>query len=85
LQWDPDHDPRGERQERRAVQLGLAGEVLRQYAQNWIVGNEDISAFVAEQRANVESNCFANLVTPREEVYPVATQKTATHIGTSPN
>src|SRR6185503_16242831 len=31
LQWDPDHDPRGGKLERRAIQLGLAGDVLRSY------------------------------------------------------
>jgi hypothetical protein len=32
LQWDPDHDPRGEKLPRRAIQLGLRGDVLRSYA-----------------------------------------------------
>ncbi len=81
LQWDPDHDPRGGKQERRAVQLGLAGEVLRQYAQNWILSIEDISGFVAEQRTNAESNGFAKLVTPREDVYPVANQEIVARLG----
>jgi hypothetical protein len=81
LQWDPDHDPRGGKQERRAIQLGLAGDVLRQYAQNWIVGIEDISGFVAEQRAHAATGDFANLVTPSEEVYPIANQEVATRLG----
>ena len=81
LQWDPDHDPRGGKQERRAIQLGLAGDVLRQYAQDWIVSIEDISGFVAEQRPQAECNGFANLVTPREEVYPVASQEIAARLG----
>ena len=81
LQWDPDHDPQGGKQERRAIQLGLGGEVLRQYAQNWIVSIEDISGFVAEQRAHAESNDSTNLVTPREEVYPVANQEIAARLG----
>jgi hypothetical protein len=81
LQWDPDHDPRGSKQERRAIQLGLAGDVLRQYAQNWIVSIEDISGFVAEQRAHAESNDSANLVTPQEEVYPINNLEIARHIG----
>jgi len=85
LQWDPDHDPRGDKQERRAIQLGLAGDVLNQYAKNWIVSIEDISGFVAEQRAHAESNAFANLVTPQEEVYPVNNPETARIIGTNCN
>lgn len=81
LQWDPDHDPRGGKQERRAIQLGLAGDVLRQYAQKWTVSIEDISGFVTEQRAHAESSRFANLVTPREEVYPIASQEIAARLG----
>ena len=79
LQWDPDHDPRGDKQERRAIQLGLAGEVLRQYAQNWVVSIEDISAFVADQRAN--ANDYASLITPQEDVYPINNPKIAESIG----
>jgi hypothetical protein len=83
LQWDPDHDPRGGKQERRAIQLGLAGDVLRQYAQSWIVSIEDISVFVAEQRAN--ANDCAGLVTPHEEVYPVSDPRIAESTGLDNN
>jgi hypothetical protein len=81
LQWDPDHDPAGHKQERRAIQLGLAGDVLRQYSQEWIVSIEDISGFVSEQRVNAELDKFANLVTPREEGYPVAAAEICERIG----
>jgi hypothetical protein len=85
LQWDPDHNPSGHKQERRAIQLGLAGDVLRRYAQDWIVSIEDISGFVAEQLVNAELNKFANLVTPREEVYPVADAEICETIGIDHN
>jgi hypothetical protein len=71
LQWDPDHGPRGEKLSRRAIQLGLRGAMLRRYAREWIVGIEDVSPFVAEQRA-VLAREGAALITPREEVYPVS-------------
>ena len=32
--------------ERRAIQLGLRGEVLAHYAREWVLALEDISAFV---------------------------------------
>ena len=32
LQWDPDHSPDGAPYKRRAVQLGLRGEMLQRYA-----------------------------------------------------
>lgn len=72
LQWDPDHDPAGRPLERRALQLGLRGETLRRYAHEWILGIEDISAFVREQHQHVLAGNLAALVTPRERVYPVA-------------
>ena len=74
LQWDPDHDPAGAKLERRALQLGLRGRALRRFATEWIVGIEDVSEFVAEQRAHALSGRFDRLVTPREDVYPTGRQ-----------
>ena len=69
LQWDPDHDPAGGKCERRAIQLGLRGEILRHYAREAIVEITDISAFVAQQRPRATPAKYADLVTPRERVY----------------
>ncbi len=80
LQWDPDHGPAGDPVERRAIQLGLRGDVLVRYAQEWPLDIQDISAFVTEQRANVMSP-FERLVTPREVVYPVAEPDVAARLG----
>ncbi|HEX8913474.1 MAG TPA: DUF4291 domain-containing protein [Humisphaera sp.] len=70
LQWDPDHSPAGGPLERRAIQLGLRGDVLRRYATEWVVSIEDVCNMVAEQRENRSSP--ERLLTPRERVYPVA-------------
>lgn len=70
-QWDPDHDPSGAKIERRAIQLGLRGDFLARYAHEWIVGIEDITPFVTDQRRHVQSGDLGQLVTPREEVYSV--------------
>lgn len=69
LQWDPDHDPSGAKMERRAIQLGLRGEVLEAFGQREIVEVLDLSDFVAEQRARLESSGETALVTPRERIY----------------
>jgi hypothetical protein len=82
LQWDPDHDPAGIPLDRRAIQLGLRGDVLAVYAREWLLGIEDISDFVREQRANVMPS-FDRLVTPREAVYPVAEPEIAARLGVS--
>jgi hypothetical protein len=71
LQWDPDHHPSGAKQERRAVQLGLRGDVLARYGREWIVGIEDVSDFVSAQREHVTSGQYERLTTPTEHVYPV--------------
>ena len=81
LQWDPDHAPSGEPLERRAVQLGLRGDALARYAREWVVGIEDVSDLVREQREHVLAGRFDRLVTPREEVYPVADAGVARRLG----
>jgi len=82
LQWDPDHGPSGAPLERRAIQLGLRGDVLAGYAREWLLDVEDVSDFVAEQRANAKAP-FDRLVTPREEGYPVADPDVAARLGAS--
>jgi len=81
LQWDPDHDPSGLKMERRAIQLGLRGDLLARYAREWIIQVEDISSFVEQQRNHVGPGRFDQLVTPREDVYPVIDPDTAMRLG----
>jgi hypothetical protein len=68
LQWDPDHDPFGVPVRRRAVQIGIRGATLREYATSAIVRIEDMTPFVREQHANLVGGC-EQLVLPRERVY----------------
>lgn len=77
VQWDPDHDPAGAPQERRALQLGLRGPALARYAREWIVAIEDVTEFAHAQRAVP----LDRLVTPREEVYPVTDPAVAARLG----
>ena len=81
VQWDPDHDPAGRPLERRAIQLGLRGDALRRYAREWLLGIEDISAFVREQRQHALAEDYARLATPRERVYPVGDAAVAARLG----
>lgn len=83
LQWDPDHDPSGAKQERRAIQLGMRDEVLRLYGKDWLSGIEDISDYVAQQRVFAESRAYEKLQTPRERVYPVSDSTVAAKLGLS--
>jgi hypothetical protein len=84
LQWDPDHYPSGEPVERRALQLGLRGEALQRYAQEWIVSIEDISEFVREQRPHAQSQlAYDQLLTPYETLYNVGVKEVAAKLGLS--
>jgi hypothetical protein len=84
LQWDPDHAPNGAKRERRAIQLGLRGEVLACYAREWPLAIMDISDFVAQQRPHARSAAtYDQLLTPREEVYPAQDAPTAARLGLS--
>jgi hypothetical protein len=69
LQWDPDHDPSGARQERRAIQLGLRGDMLEAFGQRELVEIIDLSEFVAEQWKWLSSAGLSALLSPRERVY----------------
>jgi len=69
LQWDPDHDPFGAKQERRAIQLGLRNDMLAPFEGDGIIDIQDISKFVANQRSFVEENRLHELETPFESVY----------------
>jgi hypothetical protein len=69
LQWDPDHHPSGAKLERRAIQLGLRGEILESFGRRELIEVIDMSAFVAEQRATLASFGVPGLVAPCERVY----------------
>ncbi len=81
LQWDPDRHPSGSPLERRAIQLGLRGQALRRYSQEWILRIEDITPFVAEQRARVTGRGWDKLVLPRETLYRPADGAVAKALG----
>lgn len=68
VQWDPDHDPSGSPLPRRAIQLGLRGEVLARYAREWIVELEDISDFVEQQRVHASGD-YTQLLVPQARLY----------------
>jgi hypothetical protein len=66
LQWDPDHDPFGNKLERRAVQIGLRNEFIRSFSREDILLIENISDFVKDQYQFVVNDDLDNLLTPLE-------------------
>lgn len=67
LQWDPDHNPIGEKLERKAIQLGIKGKILEQFNDEWITEIQDITPFVKEQHPFVKGG-FKHLQVPIERV-----------------
>lgn len=67
LQWDPDHDPFGTKQERRAIQIGLRNDLIRSFAREDLILIENISEFVKEQHQFVLSNDLDQLTLPEEK------------------
>jgi hypothetical protein len=69
LQWDPDHHPNGAKLERRAIQLGLRGDILKAFGSSELLEVIDLSEFVYGQRIQIELHGIESLTTPRERVY----------------
>lgn len=76
LQWDPAHHPSGAPLKRKAIQLGLRGNVLKKYARDAICEIINISEFVASQRQFVTAEQYSILIIPREQVYVPADSET---------
>lgn len=81
LQWDPDHDPLGGKLDRRAIQLGLKGDVLEEFGKKDVTYIKDITDLVREQKKNVDSQQLEKLMVPRETIYELANAELKTHIG----
>ena len=69
LQWDPEHDPYGNKIERRAIQLGLKGALLEKFGRKQIAFIEDVTAFAKEQNLLLQGNLADNLLVPIETLY----------------
>lgn len=72
IQWDPDHDPKGAKLDRRAIQLGLRGDMLQQFGNAWIVSIEDITDFVLEQGKKVKTGKLDQLEVIQETVISIS-------------
>ncbi len=48
IQWDPERSVRLERLEHRTIQIGLSGNAVERYVDEWIVGIDDVTALARE-------------------------------------
>ncbi len=85
LQWDPDHDPFGNKQERKAIQIGMKGDILKKFCTEWITGIEDITEFVRKEHEKILNNGIDELDIPYEEVIELNDIKIEQRIGVDLN
>jgi hypothetical protein len=81
LQWDPDHDIYGQKQERRAIQLGLKGAILEQFNQEMITKIIDVTDFVKTQKQIILDKSIHKLEVPKEWIYNPKSQTLCTKLG----
>ncbi|MDW3647087.1 MAG: DUF4291 domain-containing protein [Bacteroidia bacterium] len=79
LQWDPDHDIYGNKVERRAIQLGLKGKILKAFGTEMIEKIVDMTPFVKEQKEIIKHKKLDELQIPDEGTFlsknPIINQK----------
>jgi len=73
VQWDPERDLRLQPRPYRSLQLGLSGEAVRRYADEWTVAIRDVTPLAHEIHALVNGGQLgpAARLLPRERPYPV--------------
>ncbi|MEV6328466.1 DUF4291 domain-containing protein [Streptomyces sp. NPDC051909] len=73
VQWDPERDLHLRPLEYRSLQLGLAGEASRRYADEWTVGIRDVTPLAREIHALVRERRLAEAerLLPAERPYAV--------------
>ena len=68
-QWDPDRDIYGNPIGRRAIQLGIKGEMVKKYINDWIVNTTDITDKVIEMKNSIQNGIFSEVMLPEEKKY----------------
>ncbi|WP_374192114.1 DUF4291 domain-containing protein [Streptomyces sp. MBT33] len=72
VQWDPERDLRLQPLPYRSLQLGLSGEAVQRYADEWLVSISDVTPLAREIHALVTSGDLdaASGLLPKETPYP---------------
>lgn len=69
VQWDPEKDVYGNNLSYRSLQLGLRGQTLYEYVNDWIVGLSDITEYIKELSALKAQGRDITDLLPKERVY----------------
>ena len=71
VQWDPEKDIYGNNLPYRSIQLGLRGNAVYKYVNEWIVSIEDITEYVKNLNIRRKNNEDISDMLPKEEVYKI--------------
>lgn len=82
IQWDPERDLRFQPLEYRSIQIGLGGEAVAHYCDDWILEIRDITdlARACHARLSEQGPDAASELLPPERPYPLAAA-IAAHVG----
>jgi hypothetical protein len=80
LQWDPDHNPYGKPLDRRAIQLGLKDDILKEFATVAVQKIEDVTPFAHSQLEHVNAKRLEQLMVPVERPYVPASSNLQTKL-----
>ncbi len=72
VQWDPERDLHHKALDHRAIQIGLSGEAVRRYVQEWIQHVTDVTPLAHAIHAHVRAGDLtaATAMLPPEKPYP---------------
>jgi len=70
IQWDPERDTAFRPLPFRSLQVGLSGEAVRRYCDEWIVGIEDVTELAHEIGRSVTAGQHVADRLPEEQPYP---------------
>ncbi|MCH5280006.1 MAG: DUF4291 domain-containing protein [Lachnospiraceae bacterium] len=68
-QWDPERDIFGNPLEYRSIQLGLRGQAVHSYVNDWILKMEDITGYVKELYEKRNAGVDITDLLPQEKIY----------------
>ena len=68
-QWDPERDIYGKPIGRRSIQLGIRGEAVEKYVNEWIVKITDITNEVKRIKQSIDNGTFKESLLPEEKEY----------------
>lgn len=76
VQWDPERSLRLERLEHRAIQVGLGGEAVTRYLDEWIQGLSDVTSLAHEIHRLVKAGelDIARRLLPQERPYALSSE-----------